>query len=180
MPRAAYNHHTAWSAGLAFGLLELLLDVLLKGFLKRRFKASMSKPDDQEAEINATLAITRVVGFAHNSVQVVLGLAVLLDPTMRGDTIRATTGASQAVMLLAAGYFTWDVVICAKRVREEGWQYLLHAVLCCLGYSSAWSYGVLQYYGGSPGCCQRPSGALAGPGSAQHRPEGAVEGAAAR
>jgi hypothetical protein len=93
------------------------------------------------------------------TMQVVLGLIVLTDPVMRADTIFASTSASRAVMLIAAGFFAYDIVYCTRHLKDEGWEYLIHALLCGAGYTGAFVYDKLHYFGEpdtcSPSRCTR-------------------------
>ena len=53
---------------------------------------------------------------------------------MKQDTLYAHSSESLTCMALAVGYFMYDVYICIWRYSENGFEYLIHAVLCCLAY----------------------------------------------
>lgn len=63
-------------AGMVYGLYEVLLHATVAPFLSHRFKAAMEKPDDREARLNSKLALGRVIGWTHNSIQVRYGARI--------------------------------------------------------------------------------------------------------
>ena len=50
-------------------------------------------------------------------------------------------------MVLAAGYFLYDVFICVSRFGENGIAFSIHAVVCCFAYSVAILTGHLHHIG---------------------------------
>lgn len=71
----------------------------------------------------------------------------LADPALRADKLYATTPASRTCIAITAGYFLYDVYICATRFSQNGVEFTLHAVFCCLAYWYPALTGHLHYLG---------------------------------
>jgi len=50
-------------------------------------------------------------------------------------------------MILAAGYFLYDVILCITRFNENGVAFSIHAVICCIAFSTAIVTGQLHHIG---------------------------------
>jgi hypothetical protein len=50
-------------------------------------------------------------------------------------------------MILAAGYFLYDVILCITRFNENGIAFSIHAVVCCFAYFTAIVTGQLHHIG---------------------------------
>ena len=70
-----------------------------------------------------------------------------MDPALTVNPIHATSDASYTCIVLAAGYFLYDVFICITRFQENGFAFSLHAVVCCFAYCTAIVTGHLHHVG---------------------------------
>jgi hypothetical protein len=50
-------------------------------------------------------------------------------------------------MILTAGYFLYDVILCISRFNENGVAFSIHAVVCCIAYCTAILTGQLHHIG---------------------------------
>lgn len=91
--------------------------------------------------------IIRIVGFVHNTLQVGLALMVLTDKSMLRDPFHSVSPMSQFVLIISAGFFIWDLVVCLYRVRQEGPPFVLHGLLCSIFYNYVIRTGNFHLYG---------------------------------
>ncbi|GAB4814172.1 hypothetical protein N2152v2_001218 [Parachlorella kessleri] len=72
---------------------------------------------------------------------------VVMDPVLKQDKLYARSDTAQACVIVAAGYFLYDVFICLMRFDENGLAFLIHALGCCTVFTYAALHGILLYYG---------------------------------
>lgn len=70
---------------------------------------------------------------------------MLCSPVLKANPFYAINGLSQATMVISAGYFLYDAFVCLT--REEGLQYVVHALVCCWAFFTAAITGNMQYWG---------------------------------
>lgn len=137
---------TILATGLAFGCLEILLNVLLRPMFSSALQAN-PKNSPKEVQSCAPQCVTRVVSTIHNAIQIPLAIAVLLDSGLRADRLYATRPTSQLVMCISAGYFLYDLAVCLIRYNQEGPLFLLHAIVCFFVFTYGAITHTMHYHG---------------------------------
>lgn len=143
-PPLARTYGEVVVAAFGFWVLEMVLIWLLTGPLLRLLRTDKR---DKKAKTTATLAVARITGAIHNAIQIPLGLILLLDPHCYNDRITGTTPLSRTTMLISAGFFGHDLIMCLKRFASEGPLYTFHAAVCHAAYTFAIHTGFLHYHG---------------------------------
>ncbi|KXZ51310.1 hypothetical protein GPECTOR_13g797 [Gonium pectorale] len=140
-----------WVAGLSFWLCELVLLALVKPLILATLRNSGGKGDAKtqarKASGTATQVVARLVGTIHNTIQIPLGILILMDARFRNDRVYMSTNLSYAMTYISAGYFFHDLVMCIIRFSLEGPFYLTHALFCCTAYTFGNYSGFLHYHG---------------------------------
>ncbi|GIL84488.1 hypothetical protein Vretifemale_13150 [Volvox reticuliferus] len=139
------------STGAIFWLLEVASLLLFKPRLAKLLRQPAKAGMDQKAQLRkandaATQAVARLVGSVHNTIQVPVGLLLLLDSQFRKDRVYANSSLSYAVCYLSAGYFLHDLFMCALRFSLEGPLYTIHALSSHMAYTFGAVTGFLHYY----------------------------------
>ncbi|GLC37227.1 hypothetical protein PLESTB_000993600 [Pleodorina starrii] len=138
--------------GLLFWAVEAAMIILVKPLLLKVLRRPLNGKADAKVQLKkaneaATQAIARLVGSIHNSIQVPLGLLLLLDARFQGDRVYANSSLSYAMCYLSAGYFLHDLVMCAMRFALEGPLYTIHALACHIAYTFGAVTGFLHCHG---------------------------------
>ncbi|EFN53962.1 hypothetical protein CHLNCDRAFT_53483 [Chlorella variabilis] len=135
----------------AFALGMVLLDVIIshgpqKGLLLRLFR--QGPPGTKEARRFLSQLAAKLVGMVFLSAIFPLAFAVLLgEPALRAAPFVGTSPTSQRMVEVASGYFLYDIVLCMLKYSDNGFEFLLHAVVCSCVYTIAAMRGVMHYYG---------------------------------
>jgi hypothetical protein len=90
---------------------------------------------------------TRIVALIH--ALIITGLATygfFFDDYLISNKIYGKNLTGYTVMIIACGYFAWDLFICIKYFKEFQLGFLLHAIGCFLTYFFSLD-GLLIYYG---------------------------------
>lgn len=89
----------------------------------------------------------RIVGSVFLLMMFPLAFEVLRDPQLAQDPLYAVNSTSTTCIVLAAGYFLYDLLICTLRYDENGPAFLLHGALCCAAYAYPILKGFLHRVG---------------------------------
>ncbi|EFJ41140.1 hypothetical protein VOLCADRAFT_98909 [Volvox carteri f. nagariensis] len=138
--------------GILFWLVEALLLLLLTPLLVKLLRQPPSGKADAKTQLKkakgaATQAVARLVGSIHNSIQVPVGLLILMEASFQSDRVYANSSLSYAMCYLSAGYFLHDLIMCAMRFALEGPLYTIHALACHLAYTFGAVTGFLHFHG---------------------------------
>ncbi|KAG2489948.1 hypothetical protein HYH03_011579 [Edaphochlamys debaryana] len=133
------------ATGLTFWFVELLVHALLVPVIVSVLRTSGGL-EPKKAKGVATQTVSRIIGSIHNTIQVPLGVMMLLDARFRSDRVHFHTPLSYAVCYISAGYFLHDLVFCIIRYHLEGPFYLIHALVCHSAYSFGAISGYLHYH----------------------------------
>lgn len=83
------------------------------------------------------------------SVKVILSLAVVMDNNMWEDPFHKQTSMTQFIVVVSAGFFFWDVIVCSLEPFRDGAAFVLHGLLCFIVYGFMVISGRLHTYGES-------------------------------
>ncbi|KAG2453358.1 hypothetical protein HYH02_001582 [Chlamydomonas schloesseri] len=134
-----------WAVELV--LLTILVPPLTQVLLQPPNKGADAKKQLKRARGAAVQTVARIVGTVHNTLQVPLGLLLLLDPRFSSNRVFQTSPLSYAVCYISAGYFLHDLVMCASRFALEGPLYTIHALVCHAAYAFGVTTGFIHYHG---------------------------------
>lgn len=81
------------------------------------------------------------------SLQFPFALSVILDPELKADKMYATNAHSSSMVVYAAGYFLYDILLCLLRFNENGPSFLVHAIGCSLAFWYPMFTRHLHYFG---------------------------------
>ncbi|KAL4440289.1 hypothetical protein ABPG75_003290 [Micractinium tetrahymenae] len=136
---------------LAFGFGMLVFDAFIShGPLRRRILRAFGQ-DKQGAEgerrFLSQLA-AKLVGMVFLACVMPLAFRCLADPELTaGRRFTAVTGTSQRMVEIGCGYFLYDVVLCLTKYDDNGFDFLLHAVVSCSVFFAASALGCMHYFG---------------------------------
>lgn len=105
---------------------------------------SLSKP-----KLDRTVAgiALRLVTCIHNMIVIPLAVWGLLDASLWEDPVGAVSTVSQTVLGITTGFFVFDACACALKIREEGFQFLMHGVLCATFFLYTVWRGAFHFFG---------------------------------
>ncbi|KAI3431524.1 hypothetical protein D9Q98_004574 [Chlorella vulgaris] len=135
----------------AFALAMLLLDFFIAygpfgGLSLRVF--NQDEPGTPAARRFLSQLAAKVVGILFLAAVFPIAFHVLLDPELRdGAHFTDISHASQRMVEVASGYFVYDLIICLMKLNDNGFAFLIHAVVCFTVFTVAAFKGVLHYYG---------------------------------
>uniref|UniRef100_A0A7S0S185 TLC domain-containing protein n=1 Tax=Chlamydomonas leiostraca TaxID=1034604 RepID=A0A7S0S185_9CHLO len=86
------------------------------------------------SEEDATVAVYRIVGCIHHTIQVPLALYILAQPQFRQDRVGAHSAASRALLVISSGYFIHDFFHALSHLDVQGWGYVIHGIGCTAVY----------------------------------------------
>ncbi|GMH40240.1 hypothetical protein BSKO_08144 [Bryopsis sp. KO-2023] len=132
---------------LCFFLIQWVLGTPQIRAMQERIFSSRRKVGPDKLNTLVSGLIIRIVGFVHNTLQVGLALVVLTDKAMWRDPFHSVSPMSQFVLIVSAGFFAWDFLVCVARVREDGFPFVLHGLLCGIFYNYVILTGNLHLYG---------------------------------
>lgn len=104
-------------------------------------------PNSKEARRLCGQVAARAVGCVFLFMMFPPAFRVLRDPELAADPLYASNSNSINCIVLASGYFIYDVFICLMRYGENGPEFLLHGVLCSLAYGFPVLSGCLHRMG---------------------------------
>lgn len=76
-----------------------------------------------------------------------LAFQVITDDAFKSDKLHYYNDASIRCLVITAGYFLYDIIICTFRFHENGAAFLVHATLCSFAYWYAATSHKIHYYG---------------------------------
>lgn len=143
-----------WEASLAsclsclcFFLIQWVLGTPQMWAMQERIFSSRRKVAPEKLKALVSGLIIRIVGFVHNTLQVGLAFIVLGDKSMWRDPFHSVSPMSQFVLIVSAGFFIWDFLVCLARARDEGLPFVLHGLLCSIFYNYTVFTGNFHIYG---------------------------------
>jgi hypothetical protein len=89
----------------------------------------------------------RIVGSIFLCMMFPPAFKTLRDPQLALDPLYAVNATSTTCIVLAAGYFLYDIFVCVLRYNENGPAFLLHGALCCAAYGYPILKGFLHRVG---------------------------------
>ncbi|CAD7698007.1 unnamed protein product [Ostreobium quekettii] len=89
----------------------------------------------------------RLATFLHNLIVIPLALWALRDPALWEDDLAGVTRLSEVTLGVATGFFIFDAAACGMRLKEEGFQFLMHGALCALFFTLTVLTGGFHFYG---------------------------------
>eukprot|EP00887_Chlorella_sp_A99_P002441 scaffold10.g2441.t1 len=135
------------SKALLFVALDLLIGQgPLRPFIYRAFRVDPQR-DAKGAKRLASQLAAKLVGVVFLAWVLPQTFRALAESAVHNDRLYGVTQLSQATMELASAYFIYDLYLCAFKFAENGWEFLLHASICCTVYTSAVFTGGLHYFG---------------------------------
>mmetsp|Transcript_28041 Transcript_28041/g.70430 ORF Transcript_28041/g.70430 Transcript_28041/m.70430 type:complete len:263 (+) Transcript_28041:132-920(+) len=111
----------------------------------RRVRRRHTDEESSEAATDKFIdkTINKMVNEAHNLINIPLALHVIMRPEMKQDRLFATCRSSRALSLVAAGFFTQDILSVCRNFHPE---MFLHAGICCPIYLYSFFAKESQYY----------------------------------
>lgn len=148
-------------AALAYIVLDTLIIHLpvSRSLILKYFNPSSNTRAAQTRLVGQVAA--RTVGCVFLAMMFPSAIRTLLDPTMRvshESELYHTSEDSFRCIQVAAAYFIYDTYICTFRYAENGFPFLVHAVLCCMAYLYPLFTGNMHYQGANFLCweCSTP------------------------
>ncbi|KAI7837854.1 hypothetical protein COHA_008342 [Chlorella ohadii] len=118
----------------------------LRGPLLRLFSQGGQSKESQRRFLSQLAA--KLIGIVFLSAIMPLAFQALADPALAGgDRFRDTTPVSWRMVEIGSGYFLYDIIICLLKFSDNGFEFMLHAVVCCSVFLTATAKGVMHYYG---------------------------------
>mmetsp|Transcript_10053 Transcript_10053/g.36719 ORF Transcript_10053/g.36719 Transcript_10053/m.36719 type:complete len:583 (-) Transcript_10053:336-2084(-) len=105
---------------------------------------------EKQKEIETSYDVrSKFVGMLHAVLSLYLACTALYVDwhELKGNTIRDYTRNTQRMVTVSAGFFLWDVGLCAMHYKTFGAGLLMHAFVCFLMYALATLFHVFHYYG---------------------------------
>lgn len=72
------------------------------------------------SEADSTVAVYRIVGCVHHTIQLPLALYILAQPEFRADRAHAHSPASRALLVISSGYFIHDLLHALSHLDVQG------------------------------------------------------------
>lgn len=79
--------------------------------------------------------------------KVILALTVVMDPVVWQDPLHKQTSMSQFVVVVSAGFFFWDFVVCSLEPFRDGAAFVLHGLLSFIVFGYMVASGHMHTYG---------------------------------
>ncbi|KAL4422016.1 hypothetical protein ABPG77_005446 [Micractinium sp. CCAP 211/92] len=136
---------------LAFGFVMLMFDAFIShGPLRRRVLRAFGQEHHGAEEKRRFLSqlAAKLVGMVFLGCVMPLAFRCLADPELVGGRrFTAVTATSQRMVEIGSGYFLYDIVLCLTKFEDNGFEFLLHAVVCCSVFCTATALGRMHYFG---------------------------------
>eukprot|EP01023_Acetabularia_acetabulum_P031766 TRINITY_DN29728_c0_g1_i2.p1 TRINITY_DN29728_c0_g1~~TRINITY_DN29728_c0_g1_i2.p1 ORF type:complete len:284 (+),score=27.14 TRINITY_DN29728_c0_g1_i2:42-854(+) len=141
------GYYPAALAAITFFVLDGFLKLPpFKSYYLTQFRKNKSLKENQLDKVISQFS-SRVVGAAHNIIQIPLSLYVLQEKKLWENTMHNTSTASEFLVMISCGFFLHDLVMCLMRVQEDGVQFFLHGLACCTAYTFGCVTGLMHWYG---------------------------------